>query len=312
MALDSQARPSRSETAVVGRALGVVSAALGVPLVARPTDVTDAIGVGRKSRARLAAQIVGGRELAAAAALLVRPSAPFVWARVAGDAMDLTLLGRALAGHGRRHRNRTVAATAAVAGLTAVDVVAALRASRSESLVDLTASTTIRKSPQEVYERWRAFSNLPEFMAHLERVDVLDDRRSHWVATAPFGSVEWDATITEDAPGERIAWRSDEGATVPNEGVVRFVDAPGDRGTEVHVEMRYSIPGGSLGKLVARYLGEEPHQQLDDDLRRFKQVVEIGEVVRSDGAPAGKRARKEFPQRPAQPLSSDEYTEVTR
>jgi uncharacterized membrane protein len=149
-------------------------------------------------------------------------------------------------------------------------------------------------------------------MAHLERVDVLDERRSHWVASAPFGSVEWDATVTEDVPGERIAWRSADGARVPNEGTVRFTDAPGGRGTEVHVEMRYALPGGSIGKLVARYFGEEPHQQLDDDLRRFKQVVEIGEVVRSDGAPGGKRARKEFPQRPAQPLSSEEFAEVTQ
>jgi uncharacterized membrane protein len=312
MALLSEARPSSSDIAPLGRALGVVSAALGVPLVARPADVTDAIGVGRKSRSRVAARVVGGRELAAAAALLIRPSAPFLWARVAGDAMDLTMLGRALAGHGRRGRRRTVAATAAVAGITAVDVVAAVRATRAESLMDLTATTTIRKSPQEVYERWRTLSNLPEFMAHLERVDILDDRRSHWVASAPFGSVEWDATVTEDVPGERIAWRSDEKARVMNEGLVRFVDAPGGRGTEVRVEMRYALPGGSIGKAVARYFGEEPHQQLDDDLRRFKQVMEIGEVVRSDGAPGGKRARKEFPQRPAQPLSSDEFTEVSR
>jgi uncharacterized membrane protein len=180
------------------------------------------------------------------------------------------------------------------------------------SEVDLTATTTVRKPRQEVYAHWRQLSNLPAFMAHLERVDVLDPTRSHWVATAPFGSVEWDATVTEDEPGEQIRWRSDEGATVPNEGTVRFVDAPGGRGTEVHVEMRYSLPGGTLGKAVARYFGEEPHQQLDDDLRRFKQVLETGEVVRSDGAPAGKRARHEFPQRPAQPMSSDEYAKVIR
>jgi uncharacterized membrane protein len=290
----------------------VVSAALGVPLVARPADVTAAIGVGRKGRSVLAAQIVGGRELAAAAGLLIRPSAPFLWARVAGDAMDLTLLGRALARRSRRGRGRTVAATAAVAGLTVVDLLAAVRATRGGGAIDLTATTTIRKPRQEVYERWRRLTDLPEFMAHLERVDVLDERRSHWVASAPLGSVEWDATVTEDVPGERVAWRSDEGARVPNEGTVRFVDAPGGRGTEVRVEMRYSLPGGSIGKAVARYFGEEPHQQLDDDLRRFKQVMEIGEVVRSDGAPGGKRARKEFPQRPAQPMSSDELAEVTR
>jgi hypothetical protein len=80
----------------------------------------------------------------------------------------------------------------------------------------------------------------------------------------------------------------------------------------VHVLLAYDIPGGEVGKAVAKYLGEEPHQQLDDDLRRLKQVLETGEVVRSDGAPWGKRARKEFPQRPAQPLPADELAEVVR
>ena len=82
--------------------------------------------------------------------------------------------------------------------------------------------------------------------------------------------------------------------------------APDGVSTEVHVVLEYDIPGGAVGKAVAKYFGEEPHQQLDDDLRRLKQVLETGEVVRSDGAPWGKRARKEFPQRPAQPLSDAE------
>ena len=107
-------------------------------------------------------------------------------------------------------------------------------------------------------------------------------------------------------PGEKIAWRSTEKADVPNAGTVRFVPAPDGESTEVHVVLVYDIPGGAIGKAVAKYFGEEPHQQLDDDLRRLKQVLETGEVVRSDGAPWGKRARKEFPQRPAQPLSDAE------
>ena len=86
--------------------------------------------------------------------------------------------------------------------------------------------------------------------------------------------------------------------------------APGNRGTEVRVTLSYDVPAGPLGRAVAKYFGEEPHQQLDDDLRRFKQVVETGEVVRSDGAPGGKRARQEFPQHPARPLSDEELAEV--
>ena len=173
--------------------------------------------------------------------------------------------------------------------------------------MELTATTTIRMPPQDVYSFWRRLDHLPGFMAHVDDVEVTGDRTSHWRATAPFGrTVEWDAEVTDDVPGERLAWRSTQGADIDNEGVVRFMPAPAGRGTEVQVTLRYSPPGGKLGKAVARYFGEEPSQQLDDDLRRLKQVLETGEVVRSDGAPGGKRARKEFPQRPAQPLADDE------
>ncbi len=173
--------------------------------------------------------------------------------------------------------------------------------------MELTATTTVRKPGTEVYAFWRDLENLPTFMAHLEKVRATGDRTSHWVAGAPFGKhVEWDAEIIDEAPGEKIAWLSTGKADVPNAGTVRFVPAPDGLSTEVHVVLTYDIPGGALGKAVAKYFGEEPHQQLDDDLRRFKQVLETGEVVRSEGAPWGKRARKEFPQRPAQPLSDAE------
>ncbi len=170
--------------------------------------------------------------------------------------------------------------------------------------MELTAATTIRKPGTDVYTFWRDLENLPTFMAHLEQVRVTGDRTSHWVADAPFGNdVQWDAEIVDEVPGEKIAWRSTGNADVPNAGTVWFVPAPDGASTEVHVLLTYDIPGGTIGKAVAKYFGEEPHQQLDDDLRRLKQVLETGEVIRSDGAPWGKRARKEFPQRPAQPLS---------
>jgi len=173
--------------------------------------------------------------------------------------------------------------------------------------MELTATTTIRKPAPEIYVFWRDLENLPTFMAHLEKIRVTGDRTSHWCASAPFGKdVEWDAEITDEVPAERIAWQSTGHADVPNAGTVRFVPAPDGVSTEVHVQLTYDIPGGAIGKAVAKYFGEEPHQQLDDDLRRLKQVLETGEVVRSDGAPWGKRARKEFPQRPAQPLADSE------
>src|ERR1051325_3546639 len=174
--------------------------------------------------------------------------------------------------------------------------------------MDLTATTTVRRPASEVYAFWRELENLPTFMAHLERVRATGARTSRWSGAAAFGAeVEWDAEITEETPAEKIVWRSTGDADVPNAGTVRFVPAPDGVSTEVYVVLVYDMPGGSIGKAVAKYYGEEPHQQLDDDLRRLKQVLETGEVVRSDGAPWGKRARKEFPQRPAQPLSDAEF-----
>jgi uncharacterized membrane protein len=306
--------PTRSAPPVVSplaRELGWASAALGIPLVSQPGGFARAIGVGDGARQRLAAIIVGVRELVVAAGLLNRPHVGWSWARVAGDAMDLTLLGRALANNDGRGRARTIAATVAVAGITAVDLYAATNAdandSRQEPAMKLTAATTIARSAQDVYDFWCDFDQLPSFMAHLDDVQLTGGGRSHWRASAPFGRVvEWDAEITEDVPAVRLSWRSLDGAEVPNAGTVFFIPAPGGRGTEVHLSMTYEIPGGKLGQAVARYFGEEPHQQLGDDLRRLKQVMETGEVVRSDGAPWGKQARQEFPQHPAQPLSRDE------
>jgi uncharacterized membrane protein len=173
--------------------------------------------------------------------------------------------------------------------------------------MDLTATTTIRRPPPDVFAFWRRLENLPTFMGHLDEVRTTGDLTSHWSASAPFDrTVEWDAEITDEVPDERIGWRSTGDADVPNTGKVWFVPAPDGVSTEVHVVIVYDLPGGAIGKAFAKYFGEEPHQQLDDDLRRLKQVLETGEVVRSDGAPWGKRARQEFPQRPAQPLSPEE------
>jgi uncharacterized membrane protein len=148
---------------------------------------------------------------------------------------------------------------------------------------------TVGRPVSEVYAFWRDFENLPRFMYHLEFVEDLGSGRSHWVTKAPAGrSVEWDAEIVEDEPNRRIVWRT-AGADddVTHSGSVSFVPAPGNRGTEVHVELNYDPPGGKLGAMVAKLFGEEPNQQVANDLRRFKQVMEVGEVVRSEASPEG-------------------------
>ncbi|MFD5450545.1 SRPBCC family protein [Streptomyces sp. NPDC127100] len=293
------------------RGLGWASALLGVPQVVAPADFARALGVDDAPRHRSATAAVGVRELAAATGLLGRPHPIWLWGRVGGDLLDLTLLARALKNHDGRGLGRTVAATAAVTAITATDVYAAVTRTRWSTPMELTASTTVTRSPDEAYTLWKDLEQLPDFMVHLDEVQVTGPRTSHWKASAPFGkTVEWDAEIIRDIPGRLIAWRSVDSADVDNSGEARFVPAPGSQGTEIRVTLRYELPCGALGKAAARYFGEEPHQQLDDDLRRFKQIAETGEVVRSEGAPGGKRARGEFPQHPARPLTEDELKEA--
>lgn len=154
-------------------------------------------------------------------------------------------------------------------------------------------AVTIGLPPEELYAFWRDFGNLPRFMKHLEAVTVQDGdgTRSHWVAKAPLGlHAEWDAEITEDVPGRRIAWRSLEGSQIQNEGHVDFRPAPGDRGTEVHVALTYRPPGGTLGTAVARLLGEEPAVQIAEDLRRLKRLMEVGQEPTTEGQPSGRKS----------------------
>ena len=149
---------------------------------------------------------------------------------------------------------------------------------------------TINKSPWELYQYWRDLTNLPRIMSHLESVNVLDDKRSHWIAKAPAltgGTVEWDAEIINDEPNALIAWRSLDGADVDNAGSVRFVPGPTDRGTEVKVVIDYIPPAGRLGSWIAKLFGEEPEQQIYDDLRRFKALMETGEVPTTIGQARG-------------------------
>src|SRR5205085_4751672 len=136
----------------------------------------------------------------------------------------------------------------------------------------------INKPVDELYAFWRDFENLPRFMRHLESVTCDGARRSHWVVRAPAGrTVAWDAEVVEERPNELIAWRSLDDADVRNAGTVTFERGPGGRGTTIRVSLAYAPPGGKLAAVVARFFGEEPGQQVDEDLRRLKQLVEAGE-----------------------------------
>jgi uncharacterized membrane protein len=292
----------------LARFLGWVSLGLGIPQVLMPGAMCRLIGVRDDARSRFWMRMVGVRELAAATGIL-SSRRPVGWlaARALGDVKDLTLLG--IAHTEAEDRRRLAMATGAVAGILATDALDAVALSRSsretsdDGTMRVRSAITVRQPPADVYAYWHDFENLPRFMDHLESVEARDGQ-SHWKAKAPAGmKVEWDAEIVEDRPNELIAWRSVDGS-VDNFGVVRFVPAPGDRGTEIHLDMKYAAPGGALGATAAKLFGEEPEQQVKDDLRRFKQVVEAGEVVRSDGSPEGITARRHLKQRPAHPVRS--------
>ncbi|MCA1566945.1 MAG: SRPBCC family protein [Acidobacteria bacterium] len=293
----------------MARGLGWFSIGLGLAEVVTPRGIAKIVGVRGDSSNRLLIRLLGLREIAHGVAILSQNgrSAATVWSRVFGDAVDLACLGAAFASPDTS-KGRLAFATANVLTVTALDVVCSRQLSLSNPAGDAATSNRVNKSivinssPEELYQFWRDFENLPRFMHHLESVKVSGDGRSHWVANAPAGTtVEWDAEITEDRPNELIAWRSLEGADVYNRGSVRFERAPGGRGTIVHVEIDYDPPGGKLGVAVAKLFGEEPELQVHSDLRRFKQVIETGEVVLSEGTIHGTGATE---QRPAQPAAN--------
>jgi uncharacterized membrane protein len=285
----------------IARGLGWFSIGLGLAEIAAPRSVAKLIGVRGDHSSLL--RTLGAREIASGIGILTlrghgeSPTPFWMWSRVGGDAIDLALLGAAFRSRGifrRANRGRIAAAAAAVAGVTALDMILSQRLSRSNGArnrraIRVAQAVTINRSPEELYRFWRDLQNLPRFMKHLKSVRDMGNRRSHWVAKAPAGrTVEWDAEITDDRPNELITWRSLEGSDVDNVGSVRFERAPGGRGSVVRVEMRYRPPAGALGAAVAKLLGENPEWLVKDNLRRFKQVMETGEIITTEGQPAGR------------------------
>jgi uncharacterized membrane protein len=308
--------PERTPEQKLARFLGVFSLSLGAPQIAAPGLVNRLIGVRDDRGSRRWQRIVGVREIAAGAGLLSKDRpVEWVWSRVAGDMKDLALLGSAML-RKAEDRKRLAAATGAVVGITITDLIDAVALSRAPGRatpngVRVKGAITIRRAREDVYRFWHTFENLPHFMDHLESVEPRGERGSFWRAKAPAGmKVEWEAELVDDRPGELISWRSRAGAVVQTTGAVGFSDAPRDRGTEVRVDMEYQAPGGLLAATVARLFGEEPEQQIRDDLRRLKQVMETGMVVRSEGSPEGTSTRRLLRQRPAQPLTGNDGKRV--
>ena len=273
--------------------LGLFSVGLGMAEVLAPRAMARLVGIEQSERTPSIVRAFGAREIGSGVAILMQPhrAAP-MWSRVAGDAVDLSYLASAFRAEGSDVR-RAAAAMAAVIGVTALDVICAKRLGRASEDgrafdtrqgVRVAKAVTVNRPIEQVYAFWRHLENLPTFMRHLDSVQTLDAKRSRWKARGPANmAFEWEAEITDERDQERIAWRSLPGSDIESRGAVWFRPAPGARGTELHVDMEYRPPAGSFGRSVGWIFGRNPDQQLTEDLRRFKQLLETGEIPQSDG-----------------------------
>jgi uncharacterized membrane protein len=274
--------------------LGWFSVGLGALEVLAPSTVARAIGVRPTPMWNGVLRFFGVRELANGAGILANPtSKEWVGMRVGGDALDLATLGVALTQSVAPAR--TLAAAALVLGATVLDLFGTERLAerrkaptreyaRAPEPVAL-RSITVGRPVNEVYAFWRDFTHFPLFMRHVESIETLADGRSRWRATGPAGTrAQWVSEIVDERENELIAWQTVGDADLYHTGKVTFRAAPRGDGTVVTVEMQYAPPGGRIGAALLKLFRKEPGQQVIDDLRRFKQVMEIGEVVQSDAS----------------------------
>ena len=293
------------------RSLGWLGVGLGVAGLAAPGHVARLIGFSDRRTTRRTLRLLGARELLTGLAIVARrrPN-KWLWSRVVGDAIDIgLLLGTTNLRRIGRNR-RAPLALGALGVVAAADIFTSCRttlAARADArenattpgtpeweagtaagadLVPLRAAITINRPRAEVYAFWRRLENLPRFMTYLGSVRALDERRSHWTATAGGKVIaEWDGEIVTDVPDLLIGWRSStKSKAVTHAGRVRFMDAPGNRGTEVHLEMRVALPGGALAQKAAKIFRKVPEKMAENDLHHLKQLLETGSLTLSDAS----------------------------
>jgi uncharacterized membrane protein len=292
--IDSRWSSSGTPEGRMAQGLGWFSIGLGALELAASGAISRWLGM---SDGKGMIRMLGAREIASGIGILrhERP-ATWMWGRVAGDVMDLAVLGMALPS--ATHRRRLAGAATFVAGALVADYMCADRLSRlpgarSQSWMQggsflVHKAISIRSTPEDLYAFWRNFENLPRIMSHLDEVRVTGDRTSHWVARTAGMPIEWDAEIVNDERGRLIGWRSLPGSMIRHEGSVSFETARVTPETVVRVEMEVHVPGGGIAKQIAKVFGQAPGQVVMDDLRRLKQLVETGEIATTEGQPSGR------------------------
>jgi uncharacterized membrane protein len=198
------------------------------------------------------------------------------------------MAGAALGVYGLTRRSK---AGLALLGGAAALAYAGIKANAGTRQFVARSSVIVNTNPEKAFQFWRQFENLPLFMHHLESVTVQDDRRSRWIALGPLGTrYRWDAEITTLRDNELIAWRSLPGSEISVEGVVEFRPARGDRGTLINAVIGYVPPAGVVGNAFAKVLGKDPNWLMRQDLRRFKALIEAGEIPTIEGQSHGPRS----------------------
>lgn len=202
------------------------------------------------------------------------------WAPIVG--------GGTLAALGLIRRSKAGWALAAAGGALAI---AGATTSSSAANPELSANILVNASPQEAYRRWRALQDSPQWMNHIQSVEVLDDRRSHWTAYGPMGtSVQWTAEITNERDGEALEWHSLPGSDLNVQGYVQFQRSPNDRGTIVTSHMQYRLANAALRAAASGFIGRQAKFFMRQDMRRFKTLLETGEVPTTQGQSHGPRS----------------------
>ncbi|HEX2692827.1 MAG TPA: SRPBCC family protein [Gemmatimonadaceae bacterium] len=284
----------------VTQALGWFSIGLGVAELFAPRATARVIGLNEDEHTTLL-RTYGLREIAAGVGILTRPKPTYwMWNRVLGDAIDLASLGKAMRSP-ENNKTRLTGASLAVLGVMALDVICSVSltsealpegtrddgsftlAESSDGSVPLVSVITVNKPVEEVYQFWKNPENFSRFMDQIDSVRITSGRRAHWKVKGPPGlGIEFDAEIVTDTPNELISWESVDSAEIENSGTVRFRPAAGNRGTEIELQMNFKPKGGAVGQRIAKYFSAIPKTQMMNDLRRFKQIIELGEIVKSD------------------------------
>lgn len=282
----------RTSVGQLSAALGWIGVGIGLAEILMPRTIAQTAGLPIQPRLM---RVLGTRELVTSAGILLQSQQTgWRWSRVAGDVLDLSLL----AWMGRRHQHRRLSLlTALLAGMTALDMLAAYDKRRQRVAQRLTSgdlrmhkSLYIQRPADECYRFWRNFENFPYFMQHVEAVQVVDATHTHWRVRTPLGQpIEWTAELFSDIPARQLGWRTIAGSAIEHTGVVRFVPTTAGNSTRLDIDMRYHAPSSKAGVMLAKILGEEPSQQIDDDLRRSKQLIETGEIATTVGQPSGRR-----------------------